>query len=212
MKDMPLFTTENGIASLTLSNIPYTKAAYIQIQGATEPEKLLKECCDFCIAVGAETVYAAGHPYLEMYTHHTSVLELKCRKCDLPATNAVLTELTEKDMERWRQIYWDRMRNVCNASYLSKREMQKRLNDGNCYFINRFDKEIGIGMVSNSEIAVVAGIVPGMGAEIVSALSQKISDDIVSVTVANENKPAMRLYERLGFQRVGTFSDWYKIN
>ena len=90
MKDMPMFTTESGVASLTLSNIPYTKAAYIQIQDTQEPEKFIKECCDFCVAVGAESVFASGHKFLEEYPHYTDILALECNKDDLPTTKAIV--------------------------------------------------------------------------------------------------------------------------
>ena len=43
MRDMPFFTTLSGVASLTLSQIPYTGKAYIRIQDSTEPEQFLRE-------------------------------------------------------------------------------------------------------------------------------------------------------------------------
>ena len=48
MKDLPLFTTEHGVASLVLKEIPYQKTAYIILRDSLEPEALLKECADFC--------------------------------------------------------------------------------------------------------------------------------------------------------------------
>jgi len=212
MKDMPLFATEYGIASLTLSNIPYTKAAYIQIQDSREPEQLVTECRDFCVAVGAESVYATGHTCLEIYPHHTAVLELERSKYDLPFTSAVLSEVSENNMERWREIYWNRMRNVYNAAYISKTDMQKYLIQGKCYFVVLEGKEIGIGMVKDNEIIVVASMLPGMGQDVVLALSKQISGEKIKVTVADQNKPAMRLYEQLGFQCANVVANWYKIN
>ena len=65
MKDFPLFTTENGVASLILKEIPYRSEAYIVLRDARSAEALLRECADFCRACGAEKVYASGHPVVE---------------------------------------------------------------------------------------------------------------------------------------------------
>ena len=51
MRDLPMFTTEFGVASLILKEIPYREEAYILVQSTQEPEKLLRECIDFCRAV-----------------------------------------------------------------------------------------------------------------------------------------------------------------
>ena len=42
MKDFPVFTTEYGVASLILKEIPYQGTAYITLQDSLEPEKLLE--------------------------------------------------------------------------------------------------------------------------------------------------------------------------
>ena len=67
MRDFPMFTTENGIASLILKQIPYWGSAYIRIQDSKEPEMLLAECVDFCHCAGAQKIYATGHSVLEKY-------------------------------------------------------------------------------------------------------------------------------------------------
>ena len=59
MKDFPVFTTENGVASLVLKEIPYRRCAYIILRDSLEPEALLAECISFCRACGAERVFAA---------------------------------------------------------------------------------------------------------------------------------------------------------
>ena len=56
MKDLPMFTTQNGVASLTLREIPYQQTAYIKLQATQQPKELLEECVGFCRAVGAEKV------------------------------------------------------------------------------------------------------------------------------------------------------------
>ena len=64
MRDFPIFSTETGVSSLTLKEIPYKKQAYIRIQDV-QPGTLqehLRECVQFCKAAGAEHIFAAGHP------------------------------------------------------------------------------------------------------------------------------------------------------
>ena len=78
MRDIPVFTTEYGVASLTLQDIPYRGTAYIKIQSTAQPKEFLDECVDFCIAAGAERVYAAGHDFLAAYPLHTALWQMSC--------------------------------------------------------------------------------------------------------------------------------------
>jgi len=212
MKNIPVFTTASGVASLTLSNIPYNKTAYIQIQDSMDPESLLQECRDFCIAVGAESVMASGHPYLEKHPLYTKVLMLKQSKNKLPASNAVLVKVSEIDSARWREIYLERMQHVPNARYISNADMRAYVNQEQCFFVRLAEKEIGIGMLRDDEIVVIAGLLPGMGREILIALADRVNAVNVKVTVSDQNKPAIKLYERLGFQLENVVSKWYKIS
>ena len=77
MKDFPVFTTENGVASLILKEIPYRGEAYIHLRDSQNPKVLLEECVSFCAACGAEKIYASGSPALEQYPLHTAVLEMR---------------------------------------------------------------------------------------------------------------------------------------
>ena len=62
MRNIPVFTTEYGVGSLILREIPYRQEAYIRIQDTKEPEAFLGECVDFCKAAGAERIYGTGQP------------------------------------------------------------------------------------------------------------------------------------------------------
>jgi len=77
MKDFPMFTTEFGIASLVLKEIPYRGEAYIIIQDTQQPEQLLQECVSFCRMCGAEKIYARGHKITENYPLHCIVYEMR---------------------------------------------------------------------------------------------------------------------------------------
>ena len=56
MKDIPVFTTEYGVASLILSQIPYREEGYIHVQSRLEPKLLLEECSQCLRAGGAERI------------------------------------------------------------------------------------------------------------------------------------------------------------
>ena len=58
MRDIPMFTTENGVAGLVLSQIPYRQTAYVTIHASSEPAALVGECLQFCRAAGAERIFA----------------------------------------------------------------------------------------------------------------------------------------------------------
>lgn len=211
MRDIPLFTTENGVASLALHQIPYSAEAYITIQDTREPEAFLKECCDFCRAVGAEHIYASNHPNLETYPLYTAV----CRMCrlreGLPETDAALFPVQQQTLEQWRDIYNEKMRSVPNARYMSLSDAQEQLVKGNGYFVHRGESLLGIGIASGDTIEAVASLIPGAGCDIVLALCNALSGEQVNLVVASENHKAVRLYQKLGFIQTEELEKWYEI-
>jgi len=58
MRNIPIFDTPYGVASLVLKEIPYSSKAYITVQSCLDLDQLLEECVSFCRAVGAEEIYA----------------------------------------------------------------------------------------------------------------------------------------------------------
>ena len=95
MKDIPMFTTEYGVASLFLREITYRGRAHIKIQSTLEPEKLLEECVSFCRMCGAEWIDAAGDEYLEKYPLITSILAMQCDRSRIGETDACLFPVTD---------------------------------------------------------------------------------------------------------------------
>ena len=211
MKDMPFFTTSYGVASLTLKEIPYSKKAYIRIQQAIDPGKLICECCEFCRAVGAEHIFATGDSSLVNYEFHTSVLRMSCRKVMLPLTDVSPQPVTQQTMQQWIDIYNARMIDVPNASYMTLSDGKKICDDQIGYFVIREDVLLGIGVASGNEVRAVVSVVPGGGRDVLLSLCQVLDTDIVEVEVASENTKAMRLYEGLGFEKTAEISSWYKI-
>lgn len=211
MQNIPLFTTENGVASLTLQEIPYTGKAYIRIQDASNPEMLLVECLDFCKAVGAARVYATGHNYLETYPLHITLIQMERQKAGLSETDACLFPVQEKTLEQFRGIYNEKMRNVSNAAYLSTVQAKEILKTGSGYFVHKNDRLLGIGVASGNTIETVISLVPGAGADVLLALANALFSEYVLLEVASDNNRAIKLYEKLGFIKTKEISRWYKI-
>ena len=92
MRDIPVFDTQYGVASLVLKEIPYQQTAYITIQSSCEPEMLLQECVGFCRACGGARIYATGDPVLEKYPMHTAMWQMQCLVDSLPDTDASLRQ------------------------------------------------------------------------------------------------------------------------
>ena len=104
MRNIPVFTTEFGAASLILREIPYRQEAYIRIQDTRRPEIFLKECVDFCKAAGAERIYGAGHTCCESYPLHTAVLQMRGDVTVIGETDGALFPVMPKTLSRFREI------------------------------------------------------------------------------------------------------------
>ena len=211
MRDFPVFTTENGVGSLVLKEIPYRKVAYVTIRDSLLPDEFLSECVDFCRAVGAERIYACGHAILEKYPLYTTVVQMSGSILSLEQTDACLFPVTEQTLGRWREIYNSRMDKVDNASFLSEQAARELLGSGDAYFIHRDGDLLGIGKASGNRIDCIASVKPGSGWEIVSALAHALLSDPIVLEVATTNTRAMQLYRAIGFIPTQEISRWYKI-
>lgn len=211
MRDIPVFATQYGVASLVLKEIPHWKKAYITMQSVSQTDLFIKECKEFCLAAGAEEIYACGHPCLEIFPMHTSVFRLSADKHSLPDTDAAIFPVQRETLEQWRSIYNQKMQDVPNAAYMTTQDGLKMLEEHDGYFIHTNGELLGIGRASDNRISVIAAVQPGAGKQIVSALAHGIFADVVTLQVASSNEKAMRLYTQLGFVPVEEISRWYKI-
>lgn len=211
MKDIPVFATEFGVASLVLKEIPYQSAAYVTVRDSLEPEKLLEECVGFCRACGAERIYATGHSALESRPLYTAMWQMRCSMDSLPDTDAALWPVQENTVKRWQQIYNDKVRHIPNGAWMTDLDARKMLEKGDGYFAHRGEELLGIGRVAGDTIDWVASVQPGAGRDVVLALSHAITEETVLLTVASVNIKAVKLYENLGFVRSKELSRWYQI-
>ena len=211
MRDLPMFTTENGAASLTLREIPACRRAYIRIQASQTPQALLEECVSFCKACGAEKIYASGHEFLERYPLHTAIWHMSGRREALPESDASLFPVQEQTAEAWRRIYNEAMARVDNASYLTAADARAAAEAGQAYFVHRDGTLLGIGCIDGETLKAIVSLIPGQGAAILGALNHAMGGEQIVLEVASTNHRAIRLYERLGMIATAETARWYKI-
>jgi hypothetical protein len=211
MKDFPMFTTEYGVASLFLREIPYRGRAHVKIHSSLEPEKLLAECISFCRMCGAEWIDAAGHEYLEKYPLITALYAMQCDRAAITEADACLFPVSEQTVQQWLDIYNEKMAAIPNAAYMDSNSGKELLKTGDGYFIHRDGKLLGIGKAKDDFIDTVIAVVPGMGQTVVQALCSTLNCETVRLMVAGANTRAVRLYERMGFVKTKELSRWYRI-
>ena len=211
MRDIPVFTTENGVATLFLKNVPATKTAYIKVQDSHNVTSFLHECCDFCRAVGADRVYATGTDSLIGKHSCEQIISMTRAKEDLPNTNARLVPVQVETMNQWREIYNRKMRGIPNASQITQHDASKYLDSGTCYFVYDGSVLIGIGTVSENRIEALASVVKGAGRDVLLALCQASNSDLIELSVASSNEKAVGLYKSMGFTFEEVLETWYQI-
>ena len=212
MKDIPMFTTDSGVSTLILKEIPYKQLAFVHIRDV-QPEGLedhLKECTAFCRMAGAERVLAKGHEGLSVYPLHSVVWKMSMPLIgETPKAN--LWPVTEETVSRWREIYNQAMGNFDNHATLTAFDEKTIVHSGGAYFVHREGKLLGIGWMDGSELLALASTVPGMGQTVARTLFSTVREDTVTLEVVSDNRRAIRLYERMGFVKTGEVSRWYQV-
>ena len=213
MKDFPVFTTEYGVSSLILHEIPYRQEAYIHIQDV-QPDGFsehLKECVSFCRMVGAEKIFACGHEALESYPLHTSVLEMRGTAwVDLEQLEN-LFPVTEETVGRWRSLMNERMRGVDNAATLTVSDEKKILQSGGAYFVHHNGELLGLGWLEDTKLLMVAAVKPGAGERVMHTLMSLVEGADMTIEVASTNERAIKLYEKVGFLSNRELFRWYTV-
>lgn len=213
MKDIPMFTTEYGVASLSLSQIPYRREAYIRIR-SVQPGKLaelLKECVGFCRAVGAELVYAADCDELERYLLKAAVIEMQGDAIVDWEKVEHIFQVTEQTVAHWREICNNRMAGVDCATTLSAGDEKRILASGGAYFVHHNGELLGTGWMEEDKLLLICGTKPGAGKRVLHTMLSLNEGGRVRLEVASTNDRAIRLYENNGFIRTGELIRWYLV-
>lgn len=212
MKDFPMFTTEYGVASLLMKEIPYKEMAYIVIHSSEQPEELLKECVSFCRICGAEKVYASGHEYLEQYPLHSVIYEMKGEAWVDESKVEHLWPVTKETVTQWREICNKRMHDIENSATLESRDEKEILEKGDACFVHRDGQLLGIGWIRDGELLELASVVPGAGENVMHTLMSIMPGHVLKLQVVSTNFRAISLYERLGFIKTAEISRWFQVH
>ena len=213
MKDFPVFTTDWGVSSLILREIPYREEAYIHIQDVQPEgfEEHLKECVSFCRMAGAERVYATGSQLLQSYPEYMSVYEMRGTAWVDPEKLQNLFPVTDTTVSRWRGLMNERLRPVDNAATLTAFDEKKIVQSGGAYYIHRNGELLGLGWMEDTKLLLVAAVKPGAGETVMHSLMSLVEGADMTIEVASTNDRAIRLYEKLGFMKTREVVKWYKI-
>ena len=211
MKDLPLFTTEYGVASLILREVPYQQTAYIRLQAGLEPQKLLGECITFCRMVGAEKIFLKEADGISDYPFYTAIWKMRAAADIMGDTDAALFPVQENTVDEFQRIYNEKVSHIPSAAWMDNADKQAMLKTGEGYFVHRGKQLLGIGRVLGGEIRFLASVQPGAGEDVVKALAHAVTDDSITVEVASINEKAVNLYERLGFVKIAELSRWYRV-
>lgn len=211
MKDFPVFTTQNGAASLILKEIPYRGEAYIRIQSSQCPEILLEECISFCRICGAQKIYAAGDTIPEEYPLHTAVLQMRGTVSIAEEEIPAMFPVTERTVSDWRAELNRKLKNVDNAATITAADEKEILESGGAYYIHESGTPIGLGWLQDTQIRAVASLRPGAGTLVCKGLQSIRPGEQLELEVASTNRKAIALYERLGFLAVQELSRWYRV-
>ena len=202
MRDIPLFTVTDGMATLILHEIPFRREAFIWIRTVFgSVEGLVKECTGFCKAAGAEQVYFSGDMDLSRFPIHARLIYRSIDKNLLPQTTALALPVDNED--RWLEAY--------RRSFLHVPMAQSTPSTEGRYDIFIGEDLVGIGQIQGGMLMAVASLKKGMGADCLCALSSLGEGDRLRLVCAEENLPAMKLYDRLGFAKDGTKEVWYSL-
>lgn len=209
MKDIPMFTTEYGVASLALREIPYRGAAYIRPLCDDAPRDLLDECAAFCRMCGATDIYACGQAAAAHFPLHAEILCLRLTVY-AQAVSPLLCPVTAQTVSRWRELCNRRMASVDHAATLTAAD-EPTLLCGGTYFVRDGQQLLGLGRLADGELRTLAGIVPGAGRRVLDALVSAAEGQTLHLSVASTNRRALALYEAYGFTCVGRTAQWYHI-
>ena len=212
MKDIPMFTTDSGVSSLILKEIPYKQLAFIHVQdvqsGQLKPH--LEECISFCRMLGAEKILAKGHEELQSYPLHSVVVEMTLMH-DQREPEANLWPVTQESVTKWREIYNEAMGKFDNHATLTFHDEKRIVQSGGAYFVHRDGALLGIGWMDGQELLALVSVIPGRGETVARTLFTTVGSDKITLEVVSDNLRAVKLYERMGFVKTREVSRWYRM-
>ena len=217
MKNIPMFTSAYGLATLILKEIPWNGHAYILIRSVWNGQiaELLEECRGFCRAVGAEEICASWETETLPAVHAFDMLEMTCPKAELPMPQRTveLEQVTPETAEDYLRIYNQCFRQVPAAASYDKKSLQPLYGEELAWLARVDGSFAAVAEISREGLEGVA-VLPefrGLGYDLLCTVLPMVPSLQVKLKVASTNSQAIRLYERLGFAETGVQRRWYRL-
>ena len=219
MKNIPVFMTEGGTASLVLKEIPHRGEAYVLLRTVHDLPVLLEACAGFCRSCGAEQMFVSRGIDPLPLPHAMDMLLLHADKARLPAPAA---EVRLEPMVPDNDAIYQRIYNVCfqgvsNAATYEPADIRRIYREKQLAFLALTGSGIpfGMGELHGNELAAV-GVLPeyrgqGRSRDLTLALLRHCQGPLVELTAASDNDAALGLYDSLGFTVAKKLSAWYVL-
>ena len=220
MKDIPLFTTAGGLASLTLSQIPKSGNAWGQIHQYL-PDNLnfmIYDICSFLLDCGAKRIFinvenskiagaVSAYQTITMKYEQSNEIPLSCS-----ASRIHIIKASPITAATWHNIYRRCFSNVLHNRPLTLQEVETRSQTGFLYIAIFNGIPIGCGEIGGGELRVAA-ILPefqqkGFGSEFIRQLIEMSEATTLLLETTSENSAALRLYQSMNFREVHR-EHWY---
>lgn len=211
-----MFLSQGGTAALILREIPYSQKAYVLLQ-TVQPQRLMpmvQECAAFCKACGAQQVFVSQQAQPLPLPHAHDILKMAVYQDTLPQGRPVtLQPICEANDNIYLKIYNTCFSQVSNAAFYDQKQLQRiyLLRQQGFLALMPDGTPFGMGELHENELAAI-GVLPeyrGQGYDLALSLLHRCPGSEITLTVASDNYPALRLYEKLEFRVTGLASRWY---
>ena len=216
MKNIPVFMSPAGTATLILQEIPRSGRAFILLQTIV-PEGLQQLTADakkFCQDCGAKEIFISNAREKLPFSPAYDILILTVQKDSLPAGRPVtLQPLSQENAELYISIYNRCFEGISHAVSYDRSQIRRiKAQDQQAFIACSADgSPAGIGELHGNELAAVA-VLPeyrGMGKALTLSLLALCPGPEIILTVASDNQRALGLYEKLEFHVKEIESRWY---
>lgn len=217
MRNIPMFTAANGMASLILREIPYSGRAYVMVRSVwnDRTEAFLQECAEFCRAAGADEVLASDGKNDLPAEHAYDILRLTVERAALPVLEqpVELEPVSAENGSAYLEIYNACFRDVPGAASYDKKDLQRLVEQGSGLLGKKDGAYAGVVELDPDGIAGIA-VLPryrGLGHDLALTALQQVKQETLCLKVADINRRAVALYRRLGFGNDTLISRWWRI-
>lgn len=215
MKDIPIFTGAHGVATLILSQIPWSGCGYVMVRSVWDDAKaFLDECLGFCRACGAEAVYASWETAELPAPHGYDMVQLRMEKSALPQGEPLaLEDLTEENAADFLYIYNTCFLPIANAAAYGKKDIERLMGEETAYLVKQDGEYAAIAEISREGLEAVA-VLPqyrGLGYDLCRTVLEKVPSTVLKLKTASTNTRALALYRRLGFGDEQITSRWWRL-